>query len=198
MNTFLRENPTIAFGLGLPLLFVIAFIAISGIPYLLVAPPQYDVIYATKYNHYQSGIQISVVKQKAQIYYQGGAHNNQKPRLWRYNSKTGAVQEISFILPGGLSINGKKRGAKAEVLTTTLASAPELDSLTLDSSSIAADGYEFSLDNRYSRHAFGGLFFSSRNRYEAALIKNGRRVRLPNINGYYRNNIQFIGWVISS
>ena len=42
MKAFLRENPTIAFGLGLPLLLVVAFLLISGIPALLVEPPQYD------------------------------------------------------------------------------------------------------------------------------------------------------------
>ncbi|MEW5011208.1 MAG: hypothetical protein AB1Y22_06540, partial [Cycloclasticus sp.] len=61
MKTFLRENPTIAFGLGLPLLLVVVFLLISGIPSLLVTPPQYDVLYATEYYNYKSGVQISVV-----------------------------------------------------------------------------------------------------------------------------------------
>ena len=91
MKTFLRENPTIAFGLGLPLLLVVAFLLISGIPTLLVASPQYDVLYATEYYNYQNGVQISVVNQKVQIIYQGSVRNSQKPRIWRYNPKTGAV-----------------------------------------------------------------------------------------------------------
>ena len=45
MKKFIRDNPTIAFGLGLPLLLVAVFLAISGIPALLVAPPQYEVLY---------------------------------------------------------------------------------------------------------------------------------------------------------
>ena len=63
MKTFLRENPTIAFGLGLPLLLVVVVLLIAGVPAFLVAPPQYDVLYATEYYNHQKGIQISVVEQ---------------------------------------------------------------------------------------------------------------------------------------
>ena len=66
MKSFFRENPTIAFGQGLPLLLVIAFLLISGIPALLVESPQYDVLYATEYYNYPNGVQITVVNQKAQ------------------------------------------------------------------------------------------------------------------------------------
>ena len=94
MKSFLRENPTIAFGLGLPLLLVVVFLLISGIPALLVGPPQHDVLYATEYYNYQNGVQISVVGQKVQVIYQGVEQANRKPRIWRYNPKTGAVKEI--------------------------------------------------------------------------------------------------------
>ena len=67
MKSFFRENPTIAFGLGLPLLLVVAFLLFSGIPALLVDPPQYDVVYATDYYNNQNGVQISVVNQKIQV-----------------------------------------------------------------------------------------------------------------------------------
>jgi hypothetical protein len=73
MKSFLRENPTIAFGLGLPLLLVVVFLLISGIPALLVEPPQYDLLYATEYNNYPNGVQISVVNRKAQVIYQGSS-----------------------------------------------------------------------------------------------------------------------------
>lgn len=39
MKNFIRNNPTIAFGLGLPLVLVVLFLLISGIPALVVAPP---------------------------------------------------------------------------------------------------------------------------------------------------------------
>jgi hypothetical protein len=200
MKTFLRENPTIAFGLGLPLLLVVAFLLISGIPTLLVAPPQYDVLYATEYYNYQNGVQISVVNQKIQVIYQGSVQNNQKPRIWRYNPKTGAVKEIAIILPPGLTPPGRKPPTAEEVTKTTLIDVPDLKGLTIDSSSIAPDGYEFSVGmDRYSRNVFGGLFYSSRYRHEAVLTKNGRSIRLPNAVGqYYRGNTHFIGWAVSS
>lgn len=198
MKTFLRENPTIAFGLGLPLLIVAAFLLISGIPALLVASPQYDVLYATEYYNYQSGVQISVVNQKIQVVYQGSEQNNQKPRIWRYNPKTGAVKEISFLLPPGLTRPGKKPATPEEGSRTTLIEVPELEGLAIDSSSIAPDGYEFVSENRSSYNVFDGLFYSSRYRHEAVLTKKGRSIRLPNSVGqYYSGNIRFIGWVVS-
>ena len=115
MKAFLRENPTIAFGLGLPLLLVLVFLLISGIPSLLVDPPQHDVIYATEYYNYQSGVQISVVDRKVQVVYQGSVLNGQKPRIWRYNAKTGAVREVAYLLPPSLTPPGKKPCQRAIV-----------------------------------------------------------------------------------
>ena len=107
MKTFLRENPTIAFGLGFPLLLVGVFLLISGLPTLLVAPPQYDLLYATEYNNYPNGVQIAVVNQKVQVTYQGSSLGYQNPRLWRYSPKTGSVKEIAITLPPGLAPAGQ-------------------------------------------------------------------------------------------
>lgn len=199
MKSFLRENPTIAFGLGLPLLLVVVFLLISGIPTLLVSPPQYDVLYATEYNNYQNGMQISVVDQKVQVIYQGSVQGSQKPRLWRYDPKTGAVKEIAIILPPGLIPTEKRPATPKEVSITTLVDIPGLEGLAIDSSSIAPDGYEFRVGrDRYSGNVFNGLFYSSRYRHEAVLVKNGRSIRLPNTDGrYYSRNTHFIGWVVS-
>jgi len=200
MKAFLRENPTIAFGLGLPLLLVIAFLLVSGIPSLLVAQPQYDLLYATEYYDYQGGIQIDVVEQKVQVIHQDNARNNRKPRLWRYQSKTGAVQEIPIVLPAGLSLTRKKPNTPStDVIKTTVIKLPDLEGLIIDSSSIAPDGYEFSQgQDRYSNNAFGPLFYSSRNRHQGVLTKDGRSIRLPNASDrYYGRNTHFIGWVVS-
>lgn len=199
MKSFFRENPTIAFGLGLPLLLVIVFLLISGIPTLLVEPPKYDVIYATQYYNYQNGVQISVVDKKVKVFYQGNLQGRQKPRLWRYNPTTGAVKEISIILPPGLAPAGKTPIDPKQAVTSILINVPDLKGLTVDSSSIAPDGYEFSAGrNRYSGDVFGGLFYSSRYRHAAVLTKKGRSIRLPRATGrYYSNNTRFIGWVVS-
>lgn len=199
MKSFFRENPTIAFGLGLPLLLVVAFLLISGIPALLVEPPKYDVVYATEYYNYQNGVQISVVNQKIQVVYQGGAQNYQKPRLWRYSPTTGAVKEVAFLLPPGLTPPGQKPVSPEVAGTVTPIEVPDLAGVTLDSSSIAPDGYEFSSGvSGHSGDVFSGLFYSSRYRNEAVLTKKGRSVRLPNAgNRSYGYNTRFIGWVIA-
>jgi hypothetical protein len=199
MKSFFRENPTITFGLGLPLLLVVVFLLISRIPALLVDPPQYDVLYATQYNDRREGVQISVVDQKMQVNYRGMVPDGQLPRLWRYHAKTGAVQEIVIILPPSLTSSGAKAAQSDNVLTTTPINAPDLEGLVVDSSSIAPDGYEFSTSSdRYSGNVFSGLFFSSRYRQQATLSKNGRSVRLPNTeNLYYSQQTRFIGWVVS-
>ena len=199
MKSFLRDNPTIAFGLGLPLLLVVAFLLISGIPALLVEPPQYDVLYATEYYNYPNGVQVSIVDRKIQVVYQGSSAGYQKPRLWRYSPKTGAVKEIAIMLPPGLAPPGQKTPTPEEAAKITPIEVPDLAGLTIDSSSIAPDGYEFSAGpNGYSGDVFTGLFYSSRYRNEAVLTKKGRSIRLPYAaNMYYGNNTHFIGWVVS-
>ncbi|HEX5046360.1 MAG TPA: hypothetical protein VFX89_04505 [Gammaproteobacteria bacterium] len=199
MKAFLRDNPTIAFGLGLPLLLVVVFLVISGIPALLVAPPQYDVLYATGYYNAGNGVQISVVDRKVQVVYQGAVLGYPSPRLWRYHAKTGAVQEIGIATPPGLLPPGQvPNGAEAASKLTPI-EVPDLANLTVDSSSIAPDGYEFrAADTGYSRDIFTGFFGYSRYRNEAVLSKNGRSVRLPSADAtYYGNNARFIGWVVA-
>jgi len=199
MKSFLRDNPTIAFGLGLPLLLVVAFLLISGIPALLVEPPQYDVLYATEYYNYPNGVQVSVVDRKIQVVYQGSSAGYQKPRLWRYSPKTGAVKEIAIMLPPGLAPPGQSPVTPEAAAKITPIEVPDLAGLMIDSSSIAPDGYEFSAGpNGYSGDVFTGLFYSSRYRNEAVLTKKGRSIRLPYAaNMYYGNNTHFIGWVVS-
>lgn len=200
MKKFLHENPTIAFGLGLPLLLVIVFLLISGVPTLLVAPPQFDVLYATRYNQNDSnGVQISVVNQRVKVSYLGSFRGYQTPRLWRYSAKTGAVREIAIMLPAGLAPTGQAPAPATKQLTVTTIDLPELAEVTIDASSIAPDDYQFSSGrDTYSRRFFSGFFYSSRYRNQAELTKNGRSIRLPNSTGaYYGNQTHFIGWVVS-
>jgi hypothetical protein len=198
MKSFFRENPTIAFGLGLPLLLVMLFLIISGIPSLLVAPAQYDVLYATGNYNYQNTAQILVVDQKVQVNNQINNQGLQRPRLWRFKPTTGAVKEITIIWAPTPANTENDRAADENAQQNTVIDVAELAGVTGDSSSIAPDGYEFSTStDRYSRNVFGGLFYSSRYNNEAVLKKSGRRIRLPSTSNqsYYRN-IQFVGWVV--
>jgi hypothetical protein len=194
MKSFFRENPTIAFGLGLPLLLVVAFLLISGIDAFLVDPPQYDVLYATDYYDNQNGIQISVVNQKIQVVYQGSPQGYRSPLLWRYYPKTGGVKEVTIMLPPGLTPPRQKSETSEDATKITTIEVPDLAGLTIDSSSVSPDGYEFSAGaNGYSGDVFTGLFYSSRYRNEAVLTKKGRSIRLPNAG----NNTRLIGWVVT-
>ncbi len=197
MKSFLSENPTIAFGLGLPLLLVVIFLIVSGIPSLLVEPPKYDVLYTTGYNNYRNNTQISVVEQKVQVIQHELLPGDQWPQLWRYNPTTGAVKEIAIIWPNNPSTQGQNLTSE-QGRNSVLVKVPGLDGLTVDSSSIAPDGYEFRARSGRSGNVFGGLFYSSRYRNEAVLLKGGRRIRLPNAgNRYYYSDTQFVGWVVS-
>ena len=199
MKAFFRENPTIAFGLGLPLLLVVVFLLVSGIPALFVDPPQYDVLYASDYYNSNAGVQISVVNKKVQVVYQGASQGYQKPRLWRYSPSTGAVREIAIMLPPDLAPPGQRNPTPEEAAKITPIDVPDVAGLTVDSSSIAPDGYEFSTGgNGYGGDVFTGLFYASRYRSEAVLTKKGRSIRLPregNMN--YSYNTRFVGWVVS-
>ena len=198
MKKFIRDNPTIAFGLGLPLVLVVVFLLISGIPNVVVDDPQYDLLFASQYNNYSNGIQISVVRNRVQVVYLGSTYINQRPRIWRYNPKSGAVKEIAYVLPPGLTPPNPSAPVSTTPTNNIVIEVPDLDGVNVDSSSIAPDGYEFNTgNNRYSGNVFGGLFYSSRYRNDAVLIKHGRQVRVPNPDGqYYGYNNHFIGWVV--
>lgn len=199
MKLFLRENPTIAFGLGLPLLLVVVFLLISGVTALLVAPPQYDVLYATEYSNRQNVVQIAVVDQRLRIIHNADADGALAPRLWRYSPTTGSVKEIPIILPSASTPAVNIPSVPGEFSKRTEIDVPDLAGLAIDSSSIAPDGYEFSAGrDRHTGNFFGELFYSTRYHSAAVLTKNGRKISLPNADAqhFYRNT-QFLGWVVS-
>ena len=102
-------------------------------------------------------------------------------------------------MPPGLAPPDPGAITPEAVSTNTPIEVPDLEGLTIDSSSIAPDGYEFrSGQDGYSADVFTGLFYSARYRNEAVLVKQGRSIRLPGFgSGYYGYNTHFIGWVIS-
>ena len=199
MKSYLGKNPTIAFGLGLPLLLVVVFLLASRVPNLLVPPPEYDVIYATDYGGYRNtNIQISVIDQKVRVTYQGDLEkNHQTPRIWLYSSATGAVKEIPIVMPLHPASDEPRRDINKA--TSLIVAVSDLENLVVDSSSIAPDGYEFShIQDHHSRNFFGSMFYSSRYLQGSVLRKNGRTLRLPNSTGRrYTGKSHFIGWVVS-
>ncbi|MEM7182540.1 MAG: hypothetical protein AAF518_16625 [Spirochaetota bacterium] len=117
MKSFLKENPTIVFGLGLPLLLALIFSIASLVPTLLVDPPQYDVVYATGYYDDRHDFQVTVSDNKARVTYVTGVGNHRIPRLWYYSAKTGAAKEIALVLPADVIAprHRKKRSSKMRI-----------------------------------------------------------------------------------
>jgi hypothetical protein len=107
-------------------------------------------------------------------------------------------RSVDLPFPAGLPQEVASLDNSAEALPTTIIDIPDLDGVTIDSASIAPDGYEFSLGkDRYSGDIFSGLFYSSRYRHEAVLRKDGRSIRLPNPSAqHYTHQTHFIGWVV--
>ena len=209
MKSFLKDNPTITLGLAIPMLLVVIFLLVSGIPNLTVDNPKYDVLYTTEQYYGSNPLEISVVDSKVQVIHRNNNSNNgsdnNKARLWRYNAQTGAVKEIPIRLPDSAETTVSKNNESAanlkskQAFKATTIDVAELDKLTVDSSSIAPDGYEFNADLRRSSRGFlGELFYSNRQQANAILLKNGRSVRLPSSDDrYYRNKVEMVGWVVS-
>jgi|CXWL01.1.fsa_nt_gi hypothetical protein len=196
--SFVKENPALAAGIGLPVLLVIFFTLATLIPKWTVAPPEYDVVFTVqdyqciggeaKVNFDYAGGKI-----KAKYSYPKKENNyvncNDNQHLYRFNAKNMVSREITFELPA------KKEGIsdwqQFEVV--------ELQNLKIDNNPIAPDGYKFSgKDGYYS----GGIFpFGGYHSYNGMSIsKNGRAIDLSPINReryYSYNNINFLGWVVS-
>lgn len=201
MKRFIHENPTLAFGIGLPMALVVIFILAAGIPNLTATPPRYDAIFAG--NYVDNGVNsyvIRVVNGRIDLSYNGNCGYANAPQLFRYQVSSGTLKPIATgpapILP---------RECKPEDYQTGRASlhpisVPELEGVTLDASNPAPDGYEFTFDTNYGR---GGLLpslffgFSSYGN-EPVLRKGSYQIKLPVNRGYYyASNTRFIGWVVA-
>lgn len=203
MQKFIRENPTLAFGLGLPLLIVLVFMAAAVLPELGATPPRYAVVFATNYYpNNNNGLAIGVLNHKAHITAAGENNYYTKPGLYIFDPAKNSVREIVYSLPPELSpcIPKARPDCQKPVYRITPVSVPELEALTLDNSPVSPDGYVFSgFDSSYP-HDFllGGLFYSGSYQTGLVLKKGNYKVHVPQVNNiYYGANPQFIGWVIA-
>lgn len=191
---FIKENPALAAGIGLPFLLVIIFSLAAAIPSWLVAPPQYDLLFtATQYNN-NSDIEVrfqvvsgGVKAEQRKIEKVNNYYNNNSPRLYRYNVRNNSVKEIVLSPKSDDSKDWHEF------------SVPEVKSLKLDNNSKAPDGYEFASQYGYSG---GGLFFPFSNHYRdgVSIVKDGRAIAIPQMERnryYYGSDVKLLGWVVS-
>ena len=101
MKDLIKNNPTLVFGLGLPLLLVAVFLLAAGIPNLNAVPPKYDMVFATNYNSYSDsqGVQIKLVDGRAKVTFVGECNYCQAPEVYRYIAQTGALKRITIDIP---------------------------------------------------------------------------------------------------
>ena len=136
MQKQIRENPMIAAGILLPLIIVVFFLLATAIPRWLVAPPEYDLVFAVPdHNPNRGDVELTIDvmdnRLRARVfkkneYYRGVA------RLYVFEHATGHVREISINLPSDMEV--REDGAEIDV--------PEFANRSISTSRKAPDGYE--------------------------------------------------------
>ncbi|HEU5047848.1 MAG TPA: hypothetical protein VFT64_08400 [Rickettsiales bacterium] len=190
----LKENPTIAFGIALPLLVVIILSIAAMVPNLLEAPPKYAVLYATDYYPGKDrGVIVNVENRKAKASYIPSCYGD-LTKIYLFNPATGNAHELKTNTPqpprGVQTADCNKPQSPVDI------SIPELENLDVDASDISPDGYAFQSGQYGSSGGVMTEIFFTRSYYsEPVLRKGSRTVRLPQTTGSY-GAVKLIGWVI--
>ncbi len=196
---FIKENPALAAGIGLPFLLVILFALASIIPKWLVAPPSYDLIFTIQdfsckngdgkanFDNIDGRIKAKYIYPKKENNYINCSDNQ---RIYRFFANIQNSREITFELPA----------KKEEMTDWNDFEITELKELRIDNNPVAPDGYTFSAGSNYYSSGFflfgGGYSY----RDTAAIYKDGRLVSIIPLEKdryYYGNQIKFLGWVAS-
>ena len=198
---FIKENPALAAGIGLPFLLVIFFSLSTAITQWAVEPPKHDMFFTVNTSNCIGGeamarFDFSEGKVKAKYSYPKSENNyvncyeNQK--LYRFSVANLSSSEITFEIP-------KKNDSIEIVSGWREFEIPELKNIQITNNVKAPDGYEFITQNNY--HSGGIFLFSGGYGYRDIVVikKNGRNVKIaPFGNRYYSySDINFLGWVVS-
>jgi hypothetical protein len=189
MNYFFRENKILVVGILLPIIMMVIFGLASVIPKYLVSPPQYDLLVAT--DNYNVFVKFDVVngKLKAQYVCNNNCNvNPTRPILYIFEAKSQKTREIKFDFP---TIPNDTKSFSSEIII------PELQNVTIDTSTVAPDGYSYNSANYYYGDILSELFIGNNDR-RPEIVKNGNVVSiLPKAKGYSYYQIKFIGWIVS-
>ncbi len=196
IRKFISNNQTLVFGIGLPLVMVLMLSLAAVIPSMTATPPKYDVIYASNYyenNNYGVNIYADSDR-KLKISYTGNCYAA-TPKIYIYSPPKDQLREFPITVPRDI-ISPNSTNCINPSKTVPI-SVPGLEDITIDTSSVAPDGYSFSNGN-YSTISNGlitEIFFSrSYYNYRAVLKKGNYRIRLPETEGY--GSLKFIGWIV--
>ena len=183
-----KDNLLIVIGVSLPLLVILLFVLATTLPKLLVAPPQHDFLFTSYLSAYPNvapmrvNIDVYQGRARARIYRNQGA---QITKLFLLDHTTSNLREIPISIPD-----------QAETFEDgTEIRIPELETMRLDPSLKAPDGYEF----RGPDYRGGGLvpeLLGMRLRRQATITRGGAVIPLPLDPPHY--SVHFLGWVVPS
>lgn len=196
MKKFIRENFVLVVGITLPVLLMVGFMVVSGLPRPLTDPPRYDFVFSVMdYSTGNAAMPVSiklVVKDRALLVQyipnQNGNTYTYWKKLYVYDAQTQTVTELPLPYPSGqdaITVMQEEVVAalKGQQISTTLQSP---------------DGYELSYEGYSHSGLINELLWGSGTR-EPRLRKGSSSVRLAPADGrtsFYYNAIEFIGWVV--
>ena len=189
MKTFLKENFVLVLGISLPVLLVIAVMALQGITMATTKAPEYGVIFATPEQYHNIGHwHFEVEDKKLSITYGYATephydYHNGAIVLTHYDPKSGESIKETLEPP-----KNYKAGADVNI------DLPDhFSKLSIDDSSKSPDGYQFTWPDYHGGSLFTDIFGYRSNRREYGLMKNGAYHKIPDAPKAYRNT-RFIGW----
>ena len=181
-----RDDLLIIIGVSLPLLVILLFVLATIVPRLLVAPPQYDFLFTSYVSAYPNvtpvrvNIDVYQGRARARIYRNQGA---QVTRLFLFDHGTSNLREIPISIPD--PAEALENGNEIRI--------PELETIRLDPSLKAPDGYEF----RGPDYRGGGIvpaLLGMRRSRRATIARGGAVIPLPLDPPHY--SVHFLGWVV--
>lgn len=190
MKEFLKENIVLVAAITLPAMLAIVFALSALATRVSVEDPKYDLLVLTDGSYGGQPYQINVPNDRVMIRYQaikddrGIVQYASKPRLWKIHVPEMSVEEIPLNLPDNQ--------------TNYTFQIPGITDVKVSNKSVAPDGYEFSGYYRGDNNLMTEFFSSgsSRNESNAALIKDGRVVRIKFSDGAAGYNTSLVGWIV--
>lgn len=204
MKDFFKENKTIIFGLGMPLIFITLFCLYTLISSNLTEDPKYNVLYSMS-NHSDQDVKVSVINNTVKIKVFKGKNinssnstiNNEALKgfsLWFFNSKTRGTKEIYLSLGDEIKNEQESENNSYSVYNVDI---PELKNIKFNKSSISDDGYKINKKRDGAKTLIGGLFQNYSSDGSISLFKNYKNIEIKETSYYNYNNFKFIGWTES-
>lgn len=197
-QNFLKENFALIVGISLPVLLVLLFSLATVVPRYFVDPPKYNLIFSINSPDYSRNPRLNgqllinvenkklrarfLVNKKKEATYFNLTH------LYLFEAATGNIHEIPINLPPS-NINSDRE-----------LPIPETENFTIETNTIAPDGYEYRAPSYESGGLMGELIVGGRHSRTPSIAKGSYTIKIPPTGqgSYYSYgyDLHFIGWVI--